>query len=96
MEAIVGERIRLANERIDHMTKVNVGLVFPNQTRHRELMLTSVPYLDFIGIDADLDSASNETTRDGIPILFDGDDRIARDHTFMLGVDRKKLRRKIR
>ena len=96
VEAVIGERIRFTNERIDHMTKVDVGLVFPDKTWHRELKLGSMPDLHFVSIDADLDSATNKTAWNGIAILLDGDDRITRDHAFMIGIDRKKLRRKIR
>lgn len=96
LKAVMGERIWLTNERINHVAKVDVCLVFSNETWHCELVFTSVPDVHFVGIDADLDSASDETAWYGIAILLDGDDRIARDHAFMLGIDRKRPRRKIR
>ncbi len=96
VEAIESERIRAANERMDYMAKINVYLVFTYQSRHRELMLASVPYLDFISIDTDLNSTTDKAAWNGISILFYGYDRIACDHAFILGIGGKQLKWKVR
>ncbi len=76
--AVVGQGSRLAHQRVDHMTIVDVLLAAPTQTRQRLNQLLAVPDFQVVQVDAHLDPFADQTAMHRIDVVLHVDQTAAR------------------
>ena len=78
---VVGERPRLADQRVDDVPILNLGLLPADQPRQRVHEPIRVPHLDPIGIKAGLDRFADQTTVHRVGVAVDVDQAARIDPT---------------
>jgi hypothetical protein len=68
---VIGERARLADQRVDDVPVVHRVLVPTDQTRQRVHQLIRIPHLDTVGEQASLDGLTNQAAVDRVGVAMD-------------------------
>ena len=73
---IVDERTRFADQRVDHVAKVNVFLAVAELPRHPLMTFVAIPQFQMVLVNAYLDLQADVLAADGIGISLDADDAV--------------------
>jgi hypothetical protein len=76
---VIRKRTGLADQRVDHVPKVDPFLVFAVQSRDSLATAMVVPQLEMILMDMDFQPPSDVGAADGIRVLFDANHAVAGD-----------------
>ena len=91
--AIVGERSRLADQRVDDVPILDLGLLPTDQPRQRVHETVRIPHLDPIGIKAGLDRFADQPTVHRVGVAVDVDQTARIDPTLDAEIAVDPLRR---
>ena len=76
---VVGERARLADQRIDHVAKVDLLLALPEQSRQAFQALAAIPEFEMVLVDQHVHSQPDVLAADRIGVSLDTQDAIRFD-----------------